>query len=1054
MLRCRIIATNENGETILDSNFVQVIEPVQEPATAPAQVPSLTATPGEGFIDLTWDTPHDGGSPITDYQIEVTTDGTTWSVITDDVSTEQTYTDTNVTDDIEHTYRVSAINAVGTGDPSEPASATPIAASSSRLTVVDELDANGALVNAWFHRDLSAVDGELIASVPSYSGGTALTAPTDEERPTYRADGLEFTGAHSLAVPMTQAQPFFVIAWIKFTADSTNNGFLGWDGSVFRRDQGGLLRIYSGQTLLSTAETTLLDQWHSVSGLVNGSSSQLSVDGGTPDTGDAGGNGITTTFYVGKNPSGAQRAHAVIRGILVLNRAPTQAEFDNLHALDLSDTSEQPAAPVNTVAPSISPTSGTVGTTFTGDDGEWTGTPAPTFTREWLNAGTPISGATEQTYKPAEPIADLAYRVTATNSADTATATSTSVVVSEAAPATIEWTTPSAISTFSVTPVQAASGSSAYGANENASPAFGELTGGLDTQEVKVFIAWDGSSVKDISLAFGADTVSTMPFSSGVLEIREAGATEWTSVHSILKSNSRYKQYGERANPWVADFKATLSQARDIEIRSAAVPIYTTINGTKIREILGTSSIYVANFAAGYPPTMRWLPECVVDGADEHGPAVGYLVGPNQTTNDREWKGAEVQHTQQARIGRWGTRIKMGPHDVPGTNQTTFTYQSPYTDPRREADFEAVCRKRNGVWERRVDLAVHCPSVLGEGGSSYSRKIQVDLPANAKTEPLLYEILHNADSIEWYMGGQIAGRYVQGVGFDETIQTFNPTVQDDNVAYDADYVAANGKHHNYRDANWSLGEIQLHTQQWMDHKMHAWLGLLDVRADMGIMRQYSVHLDAFDENTIAMGLPGGGNWSISGASIVISKIPMADKGFKPTSFQWTADGSTWNTIATRTTGTYNVGLTGGETVRLRPVATSPGDGVSVRGEVDLSAYGLGDSFVITVGQGGDTYIASGLTNTVGSLVSGTVGGVAPDQAFGTTYQDGVRFRLTGGVQAWELSQVQLSLGTTGTWLTVTWDAGEGRYKGTSSSFRTYLEARVNENVTIHVRPVP
>ena len=99
------------------------------------------------------------------------------------------------------------------------------------------------------------------------------------------------------------------------------------------------------------------------------------------------------------------------------------------------------AAPVNTVAPAVTPTTGTAGsTTYTTTNGTWTGNPTPTYTYQWqyndqgaLWVG--ISGATSQTYSP--PInytsvynTTLRCRVTATNSQGAVSANSNQVTVS------------------------------------------------------------------------------------------------------------------------------------------------------------------------------------------------------------------------------------------------------------------------------------------------------------------------------------------------------------------------------------------------------------------------------------------------------------------------------------------------------------------------------------------------------------------------------------------------------------------------------------------------
>ena len=93
--------------------------------------------------------------------------------------------------------------------------------------------------------------------------------------------------------------------------------------------------------------------------------------------------------------------------------------------------------PENTVLPRITGTA-RVGETLTGDDGEWSGTPAPTLTRQWFADGSKIEGATGGTYVPvAGDIGKkITITVTATNPAGTASATSdpTAAVVAALAP--------------------------------------------------------------------------------------------------------------------------------------------------------------------------------------------------------------------------------------------------------------------------------------------------------------------------------------------------------------------------------------------------------------------------------------------------------------------------------------------------------------------------------------------------------------------------------------------------------------------------------------------
>ena len=96
--------------------------------TAPDQPTGLTATAnGATQIDLAWVAPADnGGATISGYRIEVSADaGTTWTnLLANTGTTSVTYSHTGLTRGSTRHYRVSAINANGTGAASDPTSAT------------------------------------------------------------------------------------------------------------------------------------------------------------------------------------------------------------------------------------------------------------------------------------------------------------------------------------------------------------------------------------------------------------------------------------------------------------------------------------------------------------------------------------------------------------------------------------------------------------------------------------------------------------------------------------------------------------------------------------------------------------------------------------------------------------------------------------------------------------------------------------------------------------------------------------------------------------------
>ena len=96
--------------------------------TVPGAPTRLIATAnGQTIINLYWTTPvSNGGSPITGYRIEIFPNGVfNWTtLVADTTSTSTTYSHTGLAAGTTRYYRVSAINANGTGEPSNTAKVT------------------------------------------------------------------------------------------------------------------------------------------------------------------------------------------------------------------------------------------------------------------------------------------------------------------------------------------------------------------------------------------------------------------------------------------------------------------------------------------------------------------------------------------------------------------------------------------------------------------------------------------------------------------------------------------------------------------------------------------------------------------------------------------------------------------------------------------------------------------------------------------------------------------------------------------------------------------
>ncbi|MFM8659059.1 MAG: fibronectin type III domain-containing protein [Candidatus Nitrosotenuis sp.] len=164
-------------------------------SSSPAPPLGLSATSMSGTqINLSWAAPsNNGGSIIIGYKLEykIGTSGTYSILVANTGNTATTYSHTGLTSGQVYVYRVSAINSVGSSNPSPEASTTPSASSTPNTntktvpgspTSLSAVSASGTQINlSW--------------AAPSNNGGSDITG--------YKIESKKGTGSYEVIVQNT-----------------------------------------------------------------------------------------------------------------------------------------------------------------------------------------------------------------------------------------------------------------------------------------------------------------------------------------------------------------------------------------------------------------------------------------------------------------------------------------------------------------------------------------------------------------------------------------------------------------------------------------------------------------------------------------------------------------------------------------------------------------------------------------------------------------------------------------------------------------------------------
>jgi titin len=161
----RVAAVNEVGTGSFSTESLSVT-----PATTPDAPTSVSGTAGNAEVSLTWSAPaSDGGSAITDYEVEYSSDsGTTWAPFADGTSTTTSTTVTGLSNGTAYIFKVAAVNEVGTGS---------FSSNSGSVTPATTPDAPTNLSGFWAH----SLQIDISWTAPLNDGGSAITDYEVEE---------------------------------------------------------------------------------------------------------------------------------------------------------------------------------------------------------------------------------------------------------------------------------------------------------------------------------------------------------------------------------------------------------------------------------------------------------------------------------------------------------------------------------------------------------------------------------------------------------------------------------------------------------------------------------------------------------------------------------------------------------------------------------------------------------------------------------------------------------------------------------------------------------
>ena len=302
----RVSAINANGSGV-PSN----VDSATTATTVPGAPTGLTATAsGQNQINLSWSAPSsNGGSAITGYRIEVSSDGgSSWSdLVANTSNTATTYAHTGLAAGTTRHYRVSAINANGAGTASNVDSATTATAVPGAPTGLTATASGTTQINLSWSAPAStggsAITGYKIeVSSNSGSSWTNLVANTGNANTTYAHTGLTAGDTRHYRVSAINTNG-------SGTASNVANATTG---TTVPGAPTGLTATASGSTQIDLSWSAPASTGGSA---ITGYKIEVSSDGGSSWTDQVANTSSTTTTYAHSGLGGGTTRHYRVSAI-------------------------------------------------------------------------------------------------------------------------------------------------------------------------------------------------------------------------------------------------------------------------------------------------------------------------------------------------------------------------------------------------------------------------------------------------------------------------------------------------------------------------------------------------------------------------------------------------------------------------------------------------------------------------------------------------------------------------------------------------------------------